>query len=246
MFDPTVGSFVGSANAKLDDDLLKHSQHQKDVLNINNKLPSDSQIDKIDFKLVKISCKKEYEPPRKVDERGRLLYEFLRLKWTWRAGLVLMAVLVVSVTVYVLIERKFSSSDTRRLDPAEFSFYMRYQANNNSKVRIRNIGFSSKSLHYETEWNGESIPSCYDLDPYTFFDSNNDGYGDLNGVGMRLGHIQNVLKMGCVLIRRVNGYFDSDTNEFTISGLDEIDRKLGNITELEKLVGLAHKRSMKV
>jgi hypothetical protein len=266
----SVGCFVGSANAKLDDDLkrasdssefsnsfeveadtavdcVKTQQNNNYVLDASRlanfiELIYGNKNQLLDFQLVKISCKKEYEPKKK--STWQKLVKFLKVTWFFRIALFLIVGIFIAFTVFQIVEYTQRTPDelylAQNIDSEDFDEFI--YSRNASKLKTRNIG----QLKYEKDWIGEEIPAIYEIDPLTFYDSNADGFGDLNGVGLKLDYIQNVLKVNCIMLRNLNLFFDTNLNLFNIYGLDMIDEKIGTLSELENLISLANKRSIKV
>lgn len=78
----------------------------------------------------------------------------------------------------------------------------------------------------------------------SFFDSNNDGIGDLNGITKKLDYIKN---LGVNFIW-ICPFYDSpmDDNGYDIRNYYEIDKIYGNMDDLKNLIEEAHKRKIKV
>jgi hypothetical protein len=284
-----VDCFVGSANAKLDEDLKRASSvdssefsnsfdeqhlqqndnHEPSVSSSNSyvldvgRLANFMQLGQgvalhdnaspfLDFKLVKISCKKEYEPPEK-SQRWNKITELVSLTWVFRLIVFLIVGVFIAFTIFQIVDYKQRVPDELSIiqqadefdDDDSFSFFTR-NASTFSKLRTRNIGHGDGPLKYERDWSGEETPVIYEIDPITFMDSNMDGFGDLNGIALKLDYIQNVLKINCIQLRNLNWYFDVNLNMFNIYELSMIDEKIGSFSELEHLISLATRRSMKV
>ena len=237
-----ISYLVGSAHAKLADD-MKRSNKLKDssrIERVANKLnsylcrqttsddssnSSTSTID-LDFQLVKISCKKEYpafdekRPASFLKKTTRLL----KLKWVFRCFIFILVAMLVGYAMFRIVE--FCSKKLR--------------ASRESVV----LNSKRNALDFISEWSGESIPSVYELEPITFFDSNNDGYGDLRGAALKLDYIKHKLKINCILVRNLQ------MNLPHIFGnayeLNNVDTRLGSRVDLRHFVNSAHEKSMKV
>ncbi len=242
MFYNNISYLVGSANAKLADDMKKINR-QKDssrIERVTNKLNSylcrqtsnDSSSSSIastidlDFELVKISCKKEMN----VDERKKnsclqKLLNFIKFKWLFRILLFIIIGALVLYAIFRLVQ--FGVKNSRKQEAVVL----------NSKRDAMFYDFMS-------EWSGETVPSVYEVDPITFFDSNGDGYGDLAGVEQKLDFIKAKLKINCILIRNLQMNLPDKYGHYF--ELDNVDHKIGDLLDLKNLVSKAHEMSMKV
>ncbi|MCR4879740.1 MAG: glycosylase [Bacilli bacterium] len=84
----------------------------------------------------------------------------------------------------------------------------------------------------------------YEIYPTSFYDSNNDGIGDINGITMKLDYI---LELGCNALW-INPFYLSPFND---GGYDIVDHKLidprfGTLDDFKHLLDEAHKRDIKV
>ena len=84
----------------------------------------------------------------------------------------------------------------------------------------------------------------YQIYPRSFYDSNNDGIGDLNGITEKLDYLKN---LGITLIW-VCPIFKSpmDDNGYDISNYYDVNPEFGTKEDLEKLIAEAEKRGIKV
>ena len=84
----------------------------------------------------------------------------------------------------------------------------------------------------------------YQIYPKSFYDSNNDGIGDLNGITEKLDYLKN---LGITLIW-VCPIFKSpmDDNGYDISDYYDVNPEFGTKEDLEKLIAEAEKRGIKV
>lgn len=84
----------------------------------------------------------------------------------------------------------------------------------------------------------------YQIYPRSFYDSNNDGIGDLNGITEKLDYLKN---LGITLIW-VCPIFKSpmDDNGYDISDYYDVNPEFGTKEDLEKLIAEAEKRRIKV
>jgi len=84
----------------------------------------------------------------------------------------------------------------------------------------------------------------YQIYPSSFYDSNNDGYGDLNGIIKKLDYVKEVGFNAIWL----NPIYESPFVDggYDISNFFKIDRRFGNLTILKKLLDEAHKRDIRI
>lgn len=84
----------------------------------------------------------------------------------------------------------------------------------------------------------------YEVYPRSFFDSNRDGIGDLNGVTMKLDYLKD-LGVDCVWI---TPFFPSPQVDFgyDVSDYEAVDKQFGTLADFDELVAEAHRRELKV
>ncbi len=89
----------------------------------------------------------------------------------------------------------------------------------------------------------DNVRNWYEIFVYSFYDSNNDGVGDLNGVTAKLDYIQEMGFTGIWLmpIHPSPTYHKYDVNDYYA-----IDPQYGTLEDLDRLVEEAHKRDIKV
>ena len=96
----------------------------------------------------------------------------------------------------------------------------------------------NKKYQNFAKWN------IYQIYPRSFFDSNNDGNGDLQGVILKLYYLK---KLGINAIW-LSPFFASPMfdNGYDISDFKKIDRIFGTMSDFEKLIQEAHARNIKI
>ena len=106
-------------------------------------------------------------------------------------------------------------------------------------------GCSGKGYKYEQKLNiiDDNYRNYYEIFVYSFYDSDGDGTGDLNGVTQKLDYIQDMGFNGIWLMP----IMPSDTyHKYDVKNYCEIDPKYGTIDDFKNLVGEAHKRGINV
>lgn len=96
----------------------------------------------------------------------------------------------------------------------------------------------NKKYQNFAKWN------IYQIYPRSFFDSNNDGNGDLQGVILKLDYLK---KLGINAIW-LSPFFASPMfdNGYDISDFKKIDKIFGTMSDFEKLIQEAHARNIKI
>ncbi len=89
----------------------------------------------------------------------------------------------------------------------------------------------------------DNVRNWYEVFVYSFYDTNNDGVGDLNGVTAKLDYIQEMGFNGIWLmpIHPSPTYHKYDVNDYYA-----IDPEYGTLEDFDRLVTEAHKRGIKV
>lgn len=94
----------------------------------------------------------------------------------------------------------------------------------------------------KTEWYKEAI--VYQIYPFSFLDSDNDGWGDIEGIISKLDYIKD---LGATAIWFSPLYQSPDYDYgYDISDYREIDRKFGTMADFDRLLKECHKRDLKV
>ena len=104
---------------------------------------------------------------------------------------------------------------------------------------------SNNGYKYEQKLNivDDNYRNYYEIFVYSFYDSDGDGTGDLNGVTQKLDYIQDMGFNGIWLMP----IMPSDTyHKYDVKNYCEIDPKYGTIDDFKNLVGEAHKRGINV
>lgn len=92
------------------------------------------------------------------------------------------------------------------------------------------------------KWWKESV--FYQIYPKSFYDSNDDGVGDLNGIYQKLDYLTwlgvDVLYLSPIYCS------PNDDNGYDISNYHDISPEFGNISDFERLLDAAHEKNLKV
>ncbi len=89
----------------------------------------------------------------------------------------------------------------------------------------------------------DNVRNWYEIFVYSFFDTNNDGIGDLNGVTEKLDYIQ---EMGFNGIWLMPIHPSPTYHKYDVTDYYAIDEDYGTLEDLDRLVTEAHKRGIKV
>lgn len=92
------------------------------------------------------------------------------------------------------------------------------------------------------QWYNNAV--IYQVYPRSFFDTNNDGLGDLNGITVKLGYLEKLGVTGIWL----SPIYPSPMvdNGYDISNYCDIDPRFGTLADFDELVKESHKRNMRV
>jgi len=94
----------------------------------------------------------------------------------------------------------------------------------------------------KTEWFKNAV--VYQVYPFSFKDSNNDGWGDIEGIISKLDYIKD---LGATAIWFSPLYKSPDYDYgYDIADYKAIDEKFGTMQDFERLVDECHKRDLKV
>ncbi len=94
----------------------------------------------------------------------------------------------------------------------------------------------------KTRWYKNAV--VYQIYPFSFMDSNNDGWGDIEGIISRLDHIRD---LGATAIWFSPLYKSPDYDfGYDVSDYKAIDEKFGTMDDFDRLLEECHKRDLKV
>ena len=94
----------------------------------------------------------------------------------------------------------------------------------------------------KTRWYKNAV--VYQIYPFSFMDSNNDGWGDIDGIISKLDHIRD---LGATAIWFSPLYKSPDYDYgYDVSDYKAIDEKFGTMQDFDRLLEECHKRDLKV
>ena len=94
----------------------------------------------------------------------------------------------------------------------------------------------------KTRWYKNAV--VYQIYPFSFMDSNNDGWGDIEGIISKLDYIRD---LGATAIWFSPLYKSPDYDYgYDVSDYKAIDEKFGTMEDFDRLLEECHKRDMKV
>lgn len=247
MFYNNISYLVGSANAKLADDIKRIQKVTKtkpsrfpsylccNSIRQSSDLCNSFNLEKLDFEIVKISCKKEL--PCNHDDKTyivkNLFFKNSKLEFLIKALLFVLIGSIVALAIFRVFNVK-----------TNFKLFNQTSLENDFNRTIRSANIYSMDNVFE--WSSEKIPMCYEVEPLTFYDSDNDGFGDLNGIIQKLDYFKNVLILNCLIIKNLHSFFDLNKNEFILNQSNSIDPKIGQLSDLVNLVDSAHRIQIRV
>ena len=99
-----------------------------------------------------------------------------------------------------------------------------------------------KGNHVKTHWFKNAV--VYQIYPFSFLDSNNDGWGDISGIISKLDYIRD---LGVTAIWFSPLYKSPDYDYgYDISDYRDIDEKFGTMADFDRLLEECHKRDLRV
>ena len=94
----------------------------------------------------------------------------------------------------------------------------------------------------KTRWYKNAV--VYQIYPFSFMDSNNDGWGDIEGIISKLDYIRD---LGVTAIWFSPLYKSPDYDYgYDVSNYKDIDEKFGTMADFDRLLEECHKRDLKV
>ena len=90
-------------------------------------------------------------------------------------------------------------------------------------------------------WQGKVF---YELFPSSFYDSDSDGMGDLNGINMKLDYLQKHLEVDALRLSSISEASNYPEHFLDIVNASRIDPRLGDTDQLQSLIRNLEKRNM--
>lgn len=90
----------------------------------------------------------------------------------------------------------------------------------------------------------DTVSACYQIFPISFADSNQDGYGDINGITENILYLKDTLGVDCVWINPVNP--SPSYHKYDVTDYYGIDPQLGTMADYEALLDVAETNGIKV
>lgn len=104
-------------------------------------------------------------------------------------------------------------------------------------------GNSDVASEDEIQWPQDNVRNWYEVFVYSFFDTNNDGVGDLKGVTQKLDYIKD---MGFSGIWLMPIHPSPTYHKYDVTDYYAVDSAYGSLADLDELVAGAHERGIKV
>ena len=97
-------------------------------------------------------------------------------------------------------------------------------------------------MNNQTAWWKKSV--VYQIYPKSFYDSDGDGFGDLNGIREKLSYLE---KLGVDVIW-LNPIYESPQvdNGYDISNYKKIETQLGTMEDFDMLIKEAHEKGIRI
>lgn len=90
----------------------------------------------------------------------------------------------------------------------------------------------------------ENVDACYQIFPYSFADSNNDGIGDLKGITENLDYFSDILGVDCLWLNPIH---PSPTyHKYDVTNYYGIDRQFGTMTDFQTLIDEAESKGIRI
>ncbi len=239
-FYNNIGYFVGSAKEKLNQDLDRCFEKDNKQLVLNPKtlssllkdLQNNSRSQSItqsllDFTFVRINCKKEFKDQANNEKSSSSSFKneiknSSILTWLLRIIVLLTIVLIATIVVYLILDRRKSYDSANLKQFYQYGLYAQRRAGRFS------------GLKYDTDWTGENIPTIYELDALNYLNKKRiNQTTSLNLIETELENLSRNLKINCFLIKNVIDF-------------DRIDSKIGTISKLKTIVDNMRDRSIKI
>lgn len=88
------------------------------------------------------------------------------------------------------------------------------------------------------------VSTCYQIFPISFADSNDDGYGDLNGITENADYIADTLDVDCVWLNPINP--SPSYHKYDVTDYYGIDEQFGTMEDFEAFLDVMHENDILV
>lgn len=88
------------------------------------------------------------------------------------------------------------------------------------------------------------VSSCYQIFPYAFADSNDDGIGDLNGITQNLDYLSETLGVDCIWLTPIHP--SPSYHKYDVTDFYRIDSIFGTMTHYQTLLDQAEEQGIRV
>ena len=92
----------------------------------------------------------------------------------------------------------------------------------------------------------EPSHTCYEVFVYSFFDTDGDGIGDLNGVNQKLDYIGGEDGLGCDMIWLMPVFPSPTYHKYDVTDYKEIDPQYGTLEDLDQLTDSCHEKGIRL
>ena len=89
-----------------------------------------------------------------------------------------------------------------------------------------------------------NVSVCYQIFPISWADSNDDGYGDLNGITENISYLADTLNIDCIWINPIN--VSPSYHKYDVVDYYDIDPQFGTLEDFENLLEVAGDNDIRV
>lgn len=90
----------------------------------------------------------------------------------------------------------------------------------------------------------DNVHTCYQIFPYAFADSNDDGVGDLNGITENLNYLAETLNVTCVWLNPIHP--SPSYHKYDVTDYYSIDQQFGTMSDFEALLSEADRLGIRI
>lgn len=99
-------------------------------------------------------------------------------------------------------------------------------------------GDESPEMAETSQTLSNDVSSCYQIFPIAFADSNNDGYGDLEGITENAEYLTDTLDVDCVWLNPINP--SPSYHKYDVTDYYDIDEQFGTMEDFEAFLDVMH------